>query len=222
MTNAGIKAVLKKAMIDNEQVSTKWMGFYLNVCLYLVLVTNILVIPNALTGLYSIPIWVGEQNILELALFFTKALIGISAIGTFIELRDFTQRGYKWNVVYLCSMFVGMSLSMVSIWLERDPGVNIKIGTLITSQQPMLLFWVIPNLIYFKKRKHLFRTYTTAEVAAAIKGEPPAPALPVRKSCHYQPTKAKVNVRRFYTPQADGKATRYTRIIKEHKQMSVR
>ncbi len=216
MTNAGIKAVLKKAMIDNEHVSTAWMGFYLNVYLYLVLVTNILVIPNALSGLYSIPIWVGEQNILELALFFIKALIGISAIGTFIELRDFTQRGYKWNVVYLCSFFVAMSLSALSTWLERDPGVNIKIGTLITSQQPILIFWVIPNLIYFKKRKHLFRPYTTAEVAAALKGEPPTPALPVRKPCHYKPVKAKVDVRKFYALQADGKETRLLRVIRQH------
>lgn len=215
MTNAGIKAVLKKAMIENEQISTAWMGFYLNIYLYLVLVTNILVIPNALIGLYNIPIWVGELNILELALFFIKALIGVAAIGTFIELRDFTQRGYKWNVVYLCSIFVGMSLSMLSIWLERDPGA-IKIGTLIASQQPVLLFWVIPNIIYFRKRKHLFRPYTTAEVAAALKGEPPAPALPTRKSCHSQPSKARVDTRKFYAPQGSGKATRYTRIIKEH------
>ena len=218
MTNAGIKAVLKKAMLENEQISTAWMGFYLNIYLYILLVTNILVIPNALTGLYSMPIWVAEKNILELALFFIKALIGISAIGTFIELRDLTQRGYKWNVVYLCSFFVGISLSTISIWLKRDPGVSIKIGTLITSLQPVLLFWVVPNLIYFKKRKYLFRTYTTAEVAAAIKGEQPAPALPIRKPCRYQPTKAKVDMQKLSRLQAEGKATRLAQMIGPQKQ----
>ncbi|HWR23826.1 MAG TPA: hypothetical protein VN366_10180, partial [Feifaniaceae bacterium] len=58
--------------------------------------------------------------------------------------------------------------------------------------------WLIPNLRYFKKRKHLFRPYTTAEVAAALKGEPPAPALLIRKPCHDKPTKAKVDVRKLY------------------------
>ena len=198
MTNAGIKAVLKKAMIENEQISTKWMVFYLNVYLYLALVMNVLAIPNSLAGLFSIPIWVGEKNILELALFFIRALIGIAAIITFVELRDLTQRGYKWNVVYLCSNFVAMSLSMLSTWLEGEPGARMNIGTLNSVITVLALAWLIPNITYFKKRKHLFRPYTTAEVAAALKGEPPAPALPVRKPCRYQPSKAKVDTRKLW------------------------
>ncbi|HWR23395.1 MAG TPA: hypothetical protein VN366_07955 [Feifaniaceae bacterium] len=215
MTNAGIKAVLRKAMIENEETSTAWMGFYLNVYLYLALVFSAVAVPNALYDLYRIPIWAGAGNILELVLFFVKALWGIAAIGTFIELRDFTQRGYKWNAFYLCSSFVGMSLAMLSAWLEGEPGARMTV-TLERAVMILALGWLIPNLRYFKKRKHLFRPYTTAEVAAALKGEPPAPALPIRKPCHDKPTKAKVDVRKFYSVQANGKTTRFVRVIRRH------
>ena len=221
MTNAGIKAVLKKAMIESEQISTAWMGFYLNVYLYLVLVTSLLNIPTALAGLYSIPLWVGEGNVLDLVWFFLTVLAGVAAIFTFIELRDFTLAGYKWNIVLLCAGFAENALSTYSRWQQEHahlPG-GLKIEFLIGAQVAGVLIWLIPNLIYFKKRRHLFRTYTTSEVAAAIKGEPPASALPIRMPCHYKPTKAKVDIQKLLSFQAEGNATRLARIMKDHKQI---
>ena len=62
MTNAGIKAVLKAAMEEDEKLSTAWRGFYLNVCLYIELVINALTLPNTFSGIYNIPIldWGGK------------------------------------------------------------------------------------------------------------------------------------------------------------------
>lgn len=170
MTNAGIKAVLKNAMRENEQISTAWMGFYLNVYLYLVLVTSILAIPNALSGLYSIPIWVGERSVLEFVSFFVSAFAAVAAIMTFIELRDFTLAGYRWNIALLLSRSFEYGLSILSVWLRGEPDARMDIGFLIAGQVAAVLIWLVPNFIYFRKRKYLFRPYTTAEVAAAIKG----------------------------------------------------
>ncbi len=226
MTNAGIKAVLKAAMREDEKLSTAWMGFYLNVFLYAALVMNALALPSALSGIYNIPIWGGEGNVLELAMFFVNALTAVAAIMTFIELRDFTPAGYKWNIVLLVSGFAGQVLSRLSVWLRGEAGARMDSGFFIAAQVIAILVWLIPNLIYFRKRKHLFRAYTTAEVAAATKGEPPvavvaAAVAATRKLCRYQPSKAKVDIRKLCSPQA-GKATRYTRIIKAHKQMRAR
>ena len=218
MTNAGIKAVLKAAMEEDEKLSTAWMGFYLNVCLYIELVINALTLPNTFSGIYNIPIWIGEGNSLELALFFVKAVTAVAAVMAFIELRDFTRAGYRWNIVLLVSGSAGGTLSRLSIWLRGETGARMDTVFFIAMQVIAILVWLIPNLIYFKKRKHLFRPYTTAEVAAAIKGEPPAPALPVRKPCHYKPTKAKVDMQKLSRLQAEGKATRLAQIIGDQKQ----
>lgn len=212
MTNAGIKAVLKNAMRGNEKIPTVWMGFYLNVFLYLALVLNVLNIPSSLSGLFSIPIWIGKQNVLEIALFFANAAAAVSSMMAFVELRDFTQSGYTWNIVLLCSGYASIFLMVLPQWLQGEAHTRMSLAFLIGSQVAIALIWLIPNLIYFKKRKHLFRRYTTAEVSAALKGEPPIPARPIRKPCHYQPSKARVNVRN----QASGKATRYARILKAY------
>ena len=217
MTNAGIKAVLKKARLEDQKLTTDWLKFYLNVYLYIVLVMTGLVIPNALSELYEIPIWIGEGNVLELLSFFLNAFAAVAVIFTFIELRDFTPLGYKWNIVFLVSSFAEYSLTTLSKWLEGEPDGRMRLSFLIFGNILYLLAWLIPNLIYFKKRKHLFRTYTTAEVAAAIKGEPPAPVLPIRKPCRYKPTKAKVDVRKLCAPH--GKATRLAQIMRQQEQI---
>ncbi len=221
MTNAGIKAVLKKTMLENEEISTAWMGFYLNVYLYLALVTSVLTLPNTLLNISNIPIFVGEGNIWGVVSFFVSAIAAVAAIMTFIELRDITLAGYKWNIVLLVSISVEFALSMLSVWLRGEPDARMDIGFLIGGQVVVALTWLVPNLIYFKKRKHLFRPYTTAEVAAALKGEPPTPALPVRKPCHYKPTKVKVDMRKLYSSQADGKETRLMRIMEQHNKVKV-
>ena len=221
MTNAGIKAVLKKAMLENEKISTAWLGFYLNVYLYLALVTSAVAIPTTLFGLYNIPLWIGAGSFLEPIWFFVSLTEAVAAIMTFIELRDFKLAGYKWNIVLLVSSSAEYTLSMLSVWLRGEPGARMDIGFLIAAQVVAVLIWLIPNLIYFRKRKHLFRPYTTTEVAAALKGEPPAPALPVRKPCHYKPTKVKVDMMKLFSSQADGKETRLMRIMEQHNKVKV-
>ena len=226
MTNAGIKAVLKKVKLENEVLSTSWMEFYLNVYLYLALITNALMIPRAPFGLYNIPIWIGEGSILELIQFFVSVIAAIAAMMTFIELRDFTPTGYKWNIVLLCAGYAENSLSLFSRWLQEYAAGGLKLEFLIGAQVAGIFIWLVPNLIYFRKRRRLFRIYTTAEVVAALKGEPPVAvvavaAVPARKLCRYQPSKAGVDTRKFWLAKV-GKATRYTRIIKAHKQMRVR
>lgn len=215
MTNAGIKAVLKKARLEDEKLTADWLKFYLNVYLYVVIVVEAFAFPNALAGLSDIAIWIGTGNILELASFFVNALVGVAAVITFIELRDFTLAGYKWNFVLLCAGFAGNALSAFSKWLQEYAPGGLKLEILIGAQVAVALIWLIPNLIYFRKRKHLFRTYTTAEVAAALKGEPPAPVLPVRKPCHAAPTK--MDMRKL-----GGKATRLRCIVGQRRKVQGR
>ncbi len=202
MTNAGIKAVLK-----NKNPSTRWLRFYLNVYLYIVIVFAAIATPSIVIGLLSSANWIAEGNILELTTFLVRTLTAAASIVTFLEMRDLTMLGYKWNVVMLCGGFVWTVLIYVSEWLNTDAEYRTQMSGVALFLALLLFLWLIPNLVYFKNRKHLFRPYTAAEVAAAIKGEPPAPALPIRKPCRYKPTKAKVDTRKFL-PQAR-KETRY-------------
>ena len=188
MTNAGIKAVLK-----NKNPSTRWLRFYLNVYLYIVILFAAIATPSIVIGLLSSANWIAEGNILELIKFLVRTLTAAASIVTFLEMRDLSMPGYKWNVVMLCSGFVWTVLIYVSEWLNADADYRTQMSGVALFLALLLFLWLIPNLVYFKNRKHLFRSYTAAEVAAAIKGEPPTPALPIRKPCQYKPTKAKVH-----------------------------
>ena len=87
MTNAGIKAVLK-----NKNPSTRWLRFYLNVYLYVVIVFAAIATPSIVIGLLSSAKWIAEGNILELTTFLVRTLTAAASIVTFLEMRDLTAR----------------------------------------------------------------------------------------------------------------------------------
>lgn len=171
MIRVGIKDEIK-AILKVSQPSTAWMRFYFNVYLYFALLLAVHTVPNIISGVSLVGGWVQDGSYLPIIRFLAQTLTLVSTVITLIQMRNLGESGYWWNIVMLWGNFIDNVAYALMLEFFNLSDMQIPAGvTLIVSAA--LLAWIIPNLIYFKKRKHLFRVYTVEEVAAAIKGESP-------------------------------------------------
>ncbi len=174
MNNATIKAILK-----DKKPSTKWLQFYLNIYLLIVIVFEAASLPNISAAILGVTKWITQGEILETILVLTGILTAVTTVGAFAGLRNLTARGYKWNIAMLCSYFIRTALGVGPIWGDSGTMLRFNLMAVPVTITTGTLVWLIANLVYFRKRRHLFRTYSADEVEVAIQGHPPVSALPV-------------------------------------------
>ena len=103
-----------------------------------------------------------------------QAVASVTTVITFIQMRRMQLSGYWWNVAMLWSIFASVATDVLTFGIVWLPSVRVPEESAVTVIIAPLL-WIVPNLIYFRKRKHLFRGYTAAEVKAIMNGEPLPP-----------------------------------------------
>ncbi len=158
---------------DKER-SIAWMRIYIGAFLWIAVSFAVCRISAMAEEVPHIALWIRNGLYPLLIRLLVQTVASVTTVITFIQMRRLKPSGYWWNVVMLWSIFVTVATDVLTLGIVGLPSIRIPAESTVTVMIAPLL-WIIPNLIYFKKRKHLFRGYTAAEVKAAIYGEPLPP-----------------------------------------------
>lgn len=134
----------RKQRIEQYPLPCNWLKFYIY---YRFPIGLFFTIGSMLNTYYNsnnsyLPDWVNLINFLSIFLI----------VITYICMFKLTKEGYYLNIVLLLYTLIVNSLNYADYLLEY---INV-FAALVVSLIAYLGIWVIPNLIYFKKRKSLF------------------------------------------------------------------
>ena len=158
----------------DKEHSIAWMRIYIGAFLWIAFSFAVYSIADIMGEVPHIAGWLRNGLYPSLIRLFVQTIASVTTVITFIQMRRLKPSGYWWNVVMLWSIFVTVATDVLTLGIVGLPSIRVPAELTVTVMIVPLL-WIIPNLIYFKKRKHLFRGYTAAEVKAAIYGEPLPP-----------------------------------------------
>lgn len=157
-------AVLKESLIP-----TRWMRAYISIYLIAVLVqmaTAVLVFfIMFLLGVYQTP----EALISAAVLAGASLPLLICTIFAYKYMIDLRPSGFGWGIAHLIlsAVFwtVGATLNMVPAYDSAGLGYvpYVVVFVLVYAGG-----WVLPNYLYFQKRRALFRAYAPSELAYAL------------------------------------------------------
>lgn len=137
-------------VLSGSKLPTKWLRFYIKIRFPIGIVISLIMFINSITvtdfSIYD------TSSLLFVIFFFALDFFNISLlVWTYMEMKKLTPRGYVLNLVYIYffeiyyAVIYGLPYMFTSqFWsyflIGAIPG----------------LVWLIPNLIYFRKRKDLF------------------------------------------------------------------
>ncbi len=169
MANAGSEAERKDGAKSKER-SIAWMRVYIGAFLWIAFSLALYSIADIMGEVPHIAGWLRNGLYPSLIRFLVQATASVTTVITFIQMRRLKPSGYWWNVAMLWSNFANVAADVLTLGIVGLPSIRVPAeSTIAVIIAPLL--WVVPNLIYFRKRKHLFRGYTAAEVKAIINGE---------------------------------------------------
>ena len=183
--NAGIKAILKAS---GRNVA--WFRIYVLILMPITAAFVGLSLPSRMFLPVDLYAQVYTGNIASAAVGIASAVCGVTCLIACVRLRELSRAGYGWNLAYLGGFVVYYLSFTVEYALRPRHASWVYLGVLFL----ILMIWPILNIIYFTKRKTLFRPYTEDEVLRALQSDPPAqPAPPMRPVHHGRPTKANLD-----------------------------
>ena len=153
-------AVLKESLIP-----TRWMRAYISIYLIGLVVSVGL---NVLSMIYALLTRSVQQQPLMVFCIIIVILgvpLLVSVAFAYKYLIDLRPSGYIWNIVHLVlSALYWMSYATLNYAIAYELGrldyvPNVTILFLIYAGG-----WVLPNYLYFQKRRALFRAYTPSEI----------------------------------------------------------
>lgn len=105
--------------------------------------------------------------LLQFTVILTMAVLAI--LSYYYSLRGLSFKAYCWNFAYLCYIPAAYTEYLIAIASSRY-ALNsvISIGLFIAPRLLLCILWIVPNIIYLRKRRQLFRTYSKEQIAAAV------------------------------------------------------
>ena len=158
----------------DKEHSIAWMRIYIGAFLWIAFSLAVCRISAMAEEVPNIVLWIRNGISPSLIRFLVQAVAAVTAVITFAQMRRMKPSGYWWNVAMLWSVFISVATDVLTFGIVWLPSIRVPAESTVTVIIAPLL-WVVPNLVYFRKRKHLFRLYTAAEVKAIMNGEPLPP-----------------------------------------------
>lgn len=154
------------ALLAQSGMPNKWLRFYMRYLLLFQIifafVPMVLFIPLLLPLISDNPLL-----LLQFTVILTMAVLAI--LSYYYSLRGLSFKAYCWNFAYLCYIPAAYTEYLIAIASSRY-ALNsvISIGLFIAPRLLLCILWIVPNIIYLRKRRQLFRTYSKEQIAAAV------------------------------------------------------
>jgi hypothetical protein len=158
----------QNALLDQSGTPARWLRFYMRVVLWLQMGWWMLAALEAFGRLSDIVgTWRKDPMLLLFPANQIGALLGILAYIHFR--RGLSWKAYRWNFAYLCWCPVALGWGLFDLTFTRFTPDRWTALVLFNSAVLLVaLLWTALNLVYLRKRRHLFRAYTKEEIAEAL------------------------------------------------------
>ncbi len=147
--------------VNQGEFSMKWFNFYKVFYLRIVVCIRILVTLFTFFGgtyfdffkmLFQGDLYFWDVALIGISLL-SELLVTVMMVYLCVKLDQFTSRAYKINIAFIILFAISITLNRVSATYYAPTGN--MLATLIAGLIASAI-WIIPNLIYFSKRKRLF------------------------------------------------------------------
>ncbi len=156
------------AVLKESPIPTRWMRAYVTIYLVALFVQTAIFQLRLLSQLLSGRIGLAKETLIP---FVVLAAVGLAlmvcTVFAYKYMINLRPSGFKWGVAHLvlCVILWAVNAS-INLGFRYNSGASVLYAVIF-----LVIYaggWALPNYLYFRKRRALFRVYAPSEIAYAM------------------------------------------------------